>query len=244
MNTATQFAPMKKMNKVIDNIKITDNFYLLKTDGVKNTIHGQFYMLRDWDKYPVLSRPISIFNVGEHLEFLYQVVGKGTEILKNLKKGSPINVYGPYGNGFDINVDSLAMVGGGVGVAPFYYLSKKILEKNKDAKLRLYLGEREGQNLESLFSDLPIDIKVKKGGFVTDIIDFDKHKLYYACGPEIMMKKTHELCRANNKNSYISLDLRMGCGLGACLSCSVDTKNGRKRSCKDGPVFMGSDIYE
>ena len=58
------------------------------------------------------------------------------------------------------------------------------------------------------------------------------------------MKKTHELCRANNKNSYISLDLRMGCGLGACLSCSVDTKNGRKRSCKDGPVFMGSDIYE
>ncbi len=232
------------MSRVAENIQISDNFYLLKIDEFRETKPGQFYMLRSWEDYPILSRPISIFNLTNKLEFLYQVVGKGTELLKNLKKGDNIKVYGPYGNGFETGVTNLAMIGGGVGLAPFYYLSKKILEKNPKADLTLYIGEKENQNLERLFIDIPIDMKVKKGGFVTDIIDFNKHELIYACGPDIMMKKVYELGKNFGLETYISLDLRMGCGLGACLSCSVDTKEGRKRSCKDGPVFKGSSIYE
>ena len=232
------------MSRVAENIQISDNFYLLKIDEFRESKPGQFYMLRSWEDYPILSRPISIFNLTDKLEFLYQVVGKGTELLKNLKKGDNIKVYGPYGNGFETDVTNLAMIGGGVGLAPFYYLSKKILEKNPKADLTLYIGEKENQNLERLFIDIPIDMKVKKGGFVTDIIDFNKHELIYACGPDIMMKKVYELGKNFGLETYISLDLRMGCGLGACLSCSVDTKEGRKRSCKDGPVFKGSSIYE
>lgn len=232
------------MSRVAENIQISDNFYLLKIDEFRESKPGQFYMLRSWEDYPILSRPISIFNLTDKLEFLYQVVGKGTGLLKNLKKGDNIKVYGPYGNGFETDVTNLAMVGGGVGLAPFYYLSKKVLEKNPKADLTLYIGEKENQNLERLFIDIPIDIKVKKGGFVTDIIDFNKHELIYACGPDIMMKKVYELGKNFGLETYISLDLRMGCGLGACLSCSVDTKEGRKRSCKDGPVFKGSSIYE
>lgn len=232
------------MSRVAENIQISDNFYLLKIDEFRESKPGQFYMLRSWEDYPILSRPISIFNLTNKLEFLYQVVGKGTELLKNLKKGDNIKVYGPYGNGFETDVTNLAMIGGGVGLAPFYYLSKKILEKKPKADLTLYIGEKENQNLERLFIDIPIDMKVKKGGFVTDIIDFNKHELIYACGPDIMMKKVYELGKNFGLETYISLDLRMGCGLGACLSCSVDTKEGRKRSCKDGPVFKGSSIYE
>ena len=232
------------MSRVAENIQVSNNFYLLIIDEFRETKPGQFYMLRSWEDYPILSRPISIFNLTDKLEFLYQVVGKGTGLLKNLKKGDNIKVYGPYGNGFETDVTNLAMVGGGVGLAPFYYLSKKVLEKNPKADLTLYIGEKENQNLERLFIDIPIDMKVKKGGFVTDIIDFNKHELIYACGPDIMMKKVYELGKNFGLETYISLDLRMGCGLGACLSCSVDTKEGRKRSCKDGPVFKGSSIYE
>lgn len=201
-------------------------------------------MLRAWDDYPTLSRPISIFDVSEGLDFLILDKGVGTHIIRNLKIGDEIKIYGPYGNGFDENVDEVAMIGGGVGVAPFYYLSKRILAKNKNAKLTLYIGEEEGLELEKAFYDLNIELKVKKGGYITDIVDFKKHSLIYTCGPTIMMQKVVQRCKDLNIESYVSLENRMGCGTGACLSCSVDSKNGRKRACKDGPVFKGSDIYE
>lgn len=233
------------MAKVIENRKIDNTYYILKTDKkAKNILPGQFFMLRAWDTYPVLSRPISVYDASENLEFLYEVVGKGTEIFKNLKVGDEIKLEGPYGNGFDIEgIDEISLVGGGVGTAPFYYLSKVLKKQNKNVKIDLYIGEREEQEIEKAFLDLDVNFKIKKGGFITDILEYDK-KIIYTCGPDIMMKNITRLGLKNGCEVYVSLDKRMGCGLGACLSCSVKTINGNKRACKDGPVFKGAEIVE
>ncbi|WP_138159429.1 dihydroorotate dehydrogenase electron transfer subunit [Peptoniphilus catoniae] len=236
------------MAKVIFNKQIDDSYFLIKTDTKEEALPGQFYMLRAWDKYPTLSRPISIYDKDpEGTSFLIEKIGPGTQILSKLKAGNEIKVYGPYGNSFNYeNIKSVALIGGGVGTAPFYYLAKTIRKHNPQAQIDFYIGERENQNLEDAFQDLRIlkvNLKIKKGGLITDIIQYDKD-LIYACGPDPMMKAVKEQALKNKKEIYLSLDKRMGCGLGACLSCTCKTKEGNKRSCKEGPIFKGSDLIE
>lgn len=231
------------MSRVIYNRQIDKTYFLIKTDTVVDTKPGQFFMLRAWDKYPTLSRPISIFNVEDDgLVFLYEVRGEGTKIISQLKEGDEIKVFGPYGNGFEYRgIDEISLVGGGVGNAPFYYLSKCIKIENPNAKIDFYLGERVEQNIESAFEDLDVNLIVKKGGFITECMEYDK-KLIYTCGPSVMMEKVSLLGAENGCQVYVSLENRMGCGVGACLSCTCKTKTGNKRACKEGPVFKGADL--
>lgn len=232
------------MAKILENIHVCKDYFILRTDFKGKIYPGQFFMLRAWESYPTLSRPISVYDVTEGADFLVEKRGVGTEILEKLEAGDDIKLYGPFGNTFYANVDEVALVGGGVGVAPFHYLIKEIQKLKPESKITLYIGEREELEIENAFKDVSCDIKIKKGGFITDVIDFEKHQLIYACGPEIMMKKVVELAKSHKIKTYVSLEKRMGCGLGACLSCSCETKNGRKRSCKEGPIFKGSDLID
>ena len=232
------------MAKIIENIDVCKDYFILRTDLDVKVYPGQFFMLRAWENYPTLSRPISVYDKTDGVDFLIERKGEGTEILEKLEKGDDIKLFGPLGNSFYANVDEVALVGGGVGVAPFHYLIKEIKRLKPDSKITLYIGEREELVLENSFLDVNCDIKIKKGGFITDIIDFENHPLIYVCGPEIMMKKVVELGKVYDCKTYVSLEKRMGCGVGACLSCSVDTKNGRRRSCKEGPIFKGSDLID
>lgn len=232
------------MAKIIENIDVCKDYFILRTDLDVKIYPGQFFMLRAWESYPTLSRPISIYDVTDGVDFLIEKRGEGTKILENLKKGDEIKLFGPFGNAFYANVDEVALVGGGVGVAPFHYLIKKIQKLKPSSKVTLYIGEREELELENAFKDINCDIKIKKGGFITDIIDFESHDLIYTCGPEIMMKKVVELAKDHDITTYVSLEKRMGCGVGACLSCSCETKRGRRRSCKEGPIFKGSDLID
>lgn len=232
------------MAKIIENIDVCKDYFILRTDLDVKVYPGQFFMLRAWEAYPTLSRPISVYDVTEGVDFLIEKRGEGTKILENLKKGDEIKLFGPFGNAFYANVDEVALVGGGVGVAPFHYLIKEIQKLNPNSKITLYIGEREELELENAFKDIDCDIKIKKGGFITDIIDFENHGLIYTCGPEIMMKKVVEIAKDHDVTTYVSLEKRMGCGVGACLSCSCETKKGRRRSCKEGPIFKGSDLID
>lgn len=232
------------MAKIIENIDVCKDYFILRTDLDVKVYPGQFFMLRAWESYPTLSRPISVYDVTEGVDFLIEKRGEGTRILENLKEGDEIKLFGPFGNAFYANVDEVALVGGGVGVAPFHYLIKEIQKLKPSSKITLYIGEREELELENAFKDINCDIKIKKGGFITDIIDFESHDLIYTCGPEIMMKKIVELAKEHDVTTYVSLEKRMGCGLGACLSCSCETKRGRRRSCKEGPIFKGSDLID
>lgn len=232
------------MAKIIENIDVCKDYFILRTDLDVKVYPGQFFMLRAWESYPTLSRPISVYDVTEGVGFLIEKRGEGTKILEQLKEGDEIKLFGPFGNAFYANVDEVALVGGGVGVAPFHYLIKEIQKLKPNSKITLYIGEREELELENAFKDIDCDIKIKKGGFITDIIDFENHDLIYTCGPENMMKKVVELAKDHDIITYVSLEKRMGCGVGACLSCSCETKKGRRRSCKEGPIFKGSDLID
>ena len=129
------------MYKIIENSYIGEDMYRMKVAGKFEGKMGQFYMLRAWDKYPVLSRPISIHDIDEEgITFLYKVVGEGTEIFAKLVPGDEIKLQGPYGNGYEKVEGKVALVGGGIGVAPLYLVAKTI--PGCDAYLEMCIRDR------------------------------------------------------------------------------------------------------
>ena len=109
--------------KVIENRYVGEGMYYIKIGGSFEAKMGQFYMLRAWDKFPLLSRPISIYQIDdEGISFLYKKVGHGTQIISQLREGDPIKLEGPYGNGFEKVEGRVALVGGGIGTAIFTWV--------------------------------------------------------------------------------------------------------------------------
>ncbi|WP_412523890.1 dihydroorotate dehydrogenase electron transfer subunit [Clostridium sp. JS66] len=241
-----------KMNysteKVYENIEIENPVYKLTIKGKFNGKPGQFYMLKCWNKEPILSRPISINHIDEEkIVFLYQVVGEGTEILSNLKKFETVEIMGPLGNGFDIDdiKGKVAIVSGGIGTAPMQYVAESL----KECKVDLYAGFRDKSYIIDEFKGIVenVNISTETGreghkGYITDIFKPELYDVVLCCGPEIMMNKVIKLCKDKNVKVYVSMEKHMACGVGACLVCTCKTKHGNKRTCKDGPVFSGEDI--
>jgi len=226
------------MYKIIDNQYIGDDMYKIKVEGNFKGEMGQFYMLRAWDMYPLLSRPISIFDTdSEGITFIYKVVGEGTKIISKLKKGDTIKLEGPYGNGYTKVEGKVALVGGGIGIAPLYLVAKNI--ENCDA----YLGFRNEVILEDEYKEVCKNVYTTTGStFVTDIIDINEYDYILTCGPTPMMEKLVGMVEGTNTRIMVSLENHMACGVGACLVCTCKTKEGNKKTCKDGPVFWGEDV--
>lgn len=234
------------MSKILSNQKLSSDFYLMKVEEENQASMGQFYMLRAWQEYPVLSRPISVFDADEHtVSFLYKTVGKGTEIFAGLKPGDEIRLDGPHGNGFPEAEGKIALVGGGVGIAPLYLTAKKLKEKNPESVVDVYLGFSDQPILVEEYEKTADHVSVNVGGFVTDDIDPLKYDVIMTCGPEIMMKVLYRKCRTVGAACplYVSMENRMACGIGACLVCTCKTSSGNKRACKDGPVMLGSEVF-
>lgn len=232
------------MYKIIENKYIGEDMYEMKVQGKFEGKMGQFYMLRAWDTYPTLSRPISIHDIDEEgIIFLYKVVGEGTKILSKLQAGDEIKLEGPYGNGYSKVEGKVALVGGGIGVAPLYLVAKNI--PNCD----VYLGFRNEPILVDRYEAVCNELTTTVGNtFVTDVIDTDKYDYILTCGPTPMMKvlmdkvnKTNAE-KGTNTRVMVSLENRMACGMGACLVCTCKTTGGNKKTCKDGPVFWGEDV--
>lgn len=236
------------VEKVYSNKKIDDDIYEITIKGKFEGKPGQFYMLRAWDREPTLSRPISINNIHkDKITFLYRATGRGTEILSKLNMGDEIKITGPLGNGFDVEkIDGkIAIVAGGIGIAPMRYLINKL----GNCKIDLHVGfknrSKTVENVEKKVDN--IILSTEKGdfghkGYVTDLLRVEDYDAIICCGPEIMMKKVIIMCKEKNVPVYVSMENRMACGIGACLVCTCKTKSGRKRSCKDGPVFLGEEL--
>lgn len=232
------------MAVVLFNKKITNDIYMLKLKGDFKGKEGQFYMIKP--KNTFLARPISIHDIdSEGITFLYQVKGEGTEYLSSLIKDDKIELFGPRGNGFDIegiNKD-FTLIGGGIGTAPLYLLAKRIKEKYKEKYLRIYLGfTKESYEVEK-FKNIADEVIVNVGGIITYDVDFSKDDMYFACGPNIMMNSAYDLGKKEGREVIVSLESKMACGVGACLGCNIETSSGNKKVCKDGPVFKGSEVY-
>ena len=227
---------------VLKNEAVGKDFYLLKVAGDYPASMGQFCMLRAWDEYPVLSRPISIFDCDtEGISFLYKVVGQGTELLAQLKPDDEVDVQGPYGNGFPTVTGKVALVGGGIGVAPLYYTAKVL--KAQGCTVDLYLGFTEEAMLEEAYRAVSDRLVVNVGGYVTDEINPAEYDVIMTCGPQIMMKVLADKVKGTAAQLYVSMENRMGCGVGACLVCSCKTNGGNKKVCKDGPVFKAEEVF-
>lgn len=217
---------------------------------------GQFIHLKiknnSYD--PLLRRPFSIFDVNKKnnlLTIFYKVCGRGTKLMTEIKNGEEVDVLENLGNGFNLKMKNknLVLIGGGMGIAPLYYLAKKLAKTNR---LRVLLGAQNKEELIFLnnkFSklDLKLDNATIDGslGFKGNVLDFlkniikDKQKIdyIYSCGPTPMLKELKKIVINNDIETEASLEERMGCGVGVCLSCTVRTSNGNKRACKEGPVF-------
>jgi dihydroorotate dehydrogenase electron transfer subunit len=235
------------MGKVISNKKLSDDFYLMKVEENNSAQMGQFYMLRAWNDFPVLSRPISVYDADEQsISFLYKVVGLGTEIFANLKHGDEISLQGPLGNGFPIVSGKIALVGGGVGIAPLYLTAKTLMKNNPENIIDIYLGFSDQVVLIEEFDKVSRELIVDVGGFITDQINPLDYDYIFSCGPGIMMKVLYDKCKdvQRTNNLYVSMENRMACGIGACLVCTCKNKSGNKKACKDGPVFPADEVYE
>lgn len=216
---------------------------------------GQFVMVRCGDNHdPLLRRPISIHRVAgkERIALLFHIVGKGTERLATYRKGDIIDLYGPLGNGFSLLPSSrhMLMIAGGIGIAPLIFLAERALKTG--CSVKLLLGAQQASllypgNLLPASMDIftaTDDGSAGKKGLVTEFMNDFVHQAdqVFACGPAAMYKSIADQKCVIDKPVQISLEARMGCGLGACYSCTVKAKQGLKQVCQDGPVFDLKDI--
>ena len=229
---------------VLENTKLSHDFYLMRAEHQSATAPGQFYMVRGWEQYPLLSRPIRAYDADETtVSLLYKVVGEGTELLARLRPGDPVTLDGPYGNGFPAVTGKIALVGGGVGIAPLYLTAKALRENDPTVTVDIYLGFSDTALLEAQYGAVCDSLTVNVGGFITDEIDPAGYDHVLTCGPDIMMRVLHRKCEASGTPLYVSMENRMACGLGACLVCSCKTADGNRKVCKDGPVFQSKAVY-
>ena len=256
------YAKLIKKEEIIKNIY---KFSVKASEIVESARPGNFIEIRVTEGIdPFLRRPISIYNLDKEngiLEFIFQVKGKGTEILSKKQEGNDIDIIGPLGHGifkFD-KYKNIAVIGGGIGIFPLYELSKQA--KQNYVKVNCYLGFRNKDfvMLEKEFEEVTDKLIIttddgtyKNKGFAIDYLKDDmeneKYECIYACGPLPMLKAVQKYAIENNIDCQLSLEEKMACGLGVCLGCAVKTAKSPKDApeywhvCKGGPVFNAKDV--
>ncbi|HZK19848.1 MAG TPA: dihydroorotate dehydrogenase [Treponemataceae bacterium] len=215
---------------------------------------GQFYLLKAQKSGVLLSRPISVYHIKNtskrdkvQVEFLILKKGEGTTELCLLKKDDVLEVLGPIGNAFSMpNTSRIAIIGGGIGVAPVAGFASTLKPKSYDfyACFKTASYGLDYVNAKNLFVTTDDGSEGAKGMlpavFNEQCIKEYGYTEIYACGPEPMLAYVHTVCGQLGVQCYLSLERRMACGVGACLGCSIATKTGNKRCCKEGPIFDGS----
>lgn len=230
---------------------------ILCKEIAEKALPGQFvHILIDGH---TLRRPISICDIDKEkgtMRIIFEVRGKGTEELSTLNKGDLINMIGPLGRGFKILSDEkkAICIGGGIGTPPMFSLAKHygknatVISGFRTAAIAILQPDfiATGANTILCTDDGTAGIK----GFVTqalkECIAIEKPDVIYACGPHLMLKAIVEIAKENEIYTQVSLEERMGCGLGACLVCACKTiRNGEEymaHVCQDGPVFDSKEV--
>ena len=235
---------------IVSNDALTENVYKMVLSGDTSAVTncGQFVDLRLPEKY--LRRPISVCDYdAATLTLIYKVVGSGTEIMAALPVGTKLDVLTGLGNGYDTSFsgDRPVLVGGGVGVPPLYNLCKKLVTEGKHPQVVLGFNTASEIFLADEFKALGADVHIATAdgsvgikGFVTNVIEELAYTYFYSCGPMPMFKAMENVMTTSGQYSF---EERMGCGFGACMGCTIQTKSGYKRVCKDGPVFFREEVF-
>lgn len=217
---------------------------------------GQFLHIKCGDEISMpLRRPISICDViDDKVRFIFQIKGRGTEALASLE--DTLDILGPAGNSFYIDNASFrhpAVIGGGIGTYPLLYLAKKL----ENPQIFLGFRTKELVTLEHDFKEISTDVTIATddgsygyNGFAIELLEQkmkqENFDIIYSCGPAPMLKVVKQLAESNGIRCQLSLEERMGCGIGACLTCSCETTSSGtwkyKRVCKNGPVFWSDEV--
>lgn len=254
----------KRYFTIIDNKKVAPQYFLMKIRApeiAQKGKPGQFVHVKVIDNNiydPLLRRPFSFFDIEKDknlIKLVYEIVGKGTKIMSGLSAGDKVNLLGPLGNGFNLNHKNQVVIGGGMGIVPLYYLVKSFLKKGEDPEV--YIGGNKKEDIlffikkfKKLSVNLSITTMNNSIGDEGNVIDLwyknleyqDKNKVIFSCGPEKMLSTLQIYAEKYQIQGEVSLEARMGCGIGVCLSCVCKTKSGNKRVCKEGPVFALDEV--
>lgn len=211
---------------------------------------------------PLLRRPISISRAHRAqgwVEFLYRVVGEGTELLSRLRPGVTLDIMGPLGTPFRLDDigddDHHILVGGGVGIPPMLFLGEHLMGSPRPRRVTILLGGRTADLIlcEDGFRGLGLaprvitdDGSLGRQGLVTDLLHealaYTRSPRVYACGPVPMLRAVDNVCREHDAPCQVAFEARMACGVGACLSCVIPTVSGYQRVCTEGPAFPSRDV--
>lgn len=239
---------MRQSNwRIISNQPIAHLTYRMELEGnAANMLPGQFVEIALPDCF--LRRPISICDISDNrLTLIYKVVGRGTSLMAQLQPGSELDILTCLGNGYDLTKsgDRVLLIGGGVGVPPLVYAAKMLRQAGKSVRVVMGFNSANEVFAEQELTALgcQVDVCTMDGsygtqGLVTDLLNTTE-PFYYACGPLPMLKA---IVRTIGTNGQISMEERMGCGVGICVGCTIETKRGIKRVCKEGPVFDAEEI--
>jgi dihydroorotate dehydrogenase electron transfer subunit len=254
----------KTLCSVVSNVEVMPGVHLMSIEApniADSVLPGQFITVRCGDF--TLRRPFSIHQVSSReIAILFKLTGKGTLWLSQRQKHDRIDILGPLGKGFSIepSAKNLLLVAGGIGIAPLAFLMQYASSRHQMTLIHgavtaaeLYIERCQPTAINyqgGQFIPVTEDGSMGKKGMATDILpDFlERADQVYACGPVDMYKTMAEMSRRTRQSSLkllkcqVSLEVRMGCGFGACYGCTINTKKGLKQVCRDGPVFELDDI--
>lgn len=261
---------MKKKEQalVISQEMLADGIFSMwiRTDAANAAKPGQFLSMYTDDGTKLLPRPISICEIdrdGEALRMVYRVTGPetGTEQFSRLQAGDKIEIVGPLGNGFPLEKAAgkrAMLMGGGIGVPPILELAKELAGELEPAQKMIVVGYRDSQTFlkEEFEQNGALYLSTEDGSVGTkgNVMDAVRENqldadIIYACGPTPMLRTIKAYAQENGIECYISLEERMACGIGACLGCVCKSREKdehsnvhNKRVCKDGPVFLASEV--
>ena len=249
--------------KIVEGAKPVGSVYLLKlqvnaedsTNSAADSlpVAGQFYLLRAKKSGVLLGRPISVYAAertadGAELSFLILKKGTGTQELCALRVDDGVDLIGPLGNCFPAPADDdkVCIVGGGIGIAPVAGFANTLPAKSYDFyacfKSGCYgLDYVQPAHLTVTTDDGSVGVHgMLNVALTADTLKKNGYTVVYACGPTPMLSYVQKICKEAGVRSYLSMENRMACGVGACLGCTIATTEGNKRCCKDGPVFDGA----
>ena len=225
----------------------------------EEAVPGQFVNVQVSNRTaPLLRRPLGVAGVDKKqgvVRLIYRIVGEATRILADVCSGDVISVVGPLGHGFDRSAKHPLLVGGGTGLAPLLYLAESMVDEG--IKPDVLMGGRTADDL--FWKDIYVDL-VERMGLTTDdgslgtpgtvmaelplMLRRLHYDCVYVCGPVPMMKAVSAAVLEKGIKCQVSLEKYMGCGLGACLSCSCQGVGRRLKVCQDGPVFWAEEVAE
>ena len=240
-------------------LEINPQIYLLKvfSPELASIIKpGQFLNIRVTNRTaPLLRRPFSVCDVvGDHLYLMFNITGEGTSMLAHKPIGSDLDILGPLGNGFNLegNYSTAVIVAGGLGAAPFPFLTRIL---NGKKKVLSFIGGRSRHDVITYnLKNVKIASDDGSVGFKGNVVQLLEKKLellqndkikIFACGPNAMLRVLKEFCLKNNFDCEVSTECAMACGFGICQGCPIESTVQSEKYllvCKDGPVFNIKDV--